>query len=84
MKPAIHRRYLIGPMRGDRSDAASVKRLDIREIGAQRGLNSFNFIDFASWLKNWIIIVNIMGRCSTRLHVPLAYTIRYTSLLLAT
>jgi hypothetical protein len=33
------------------SDAVSVKRLDIREIGAQRGLNSFNFNEMALWLK---------------------------------
>jgi hypothetical protein len=38
-------------MGGAHSDAASVKRLDIREIGAQRGLNSFNFIENALWLN---------------------------------
>jgi hypothetical protein len=47
MKPAMHRRHRIGPMRGDRSDAAFVERLDIRRIGAQRDLNSLSFIEFA-------------------------------------
>jgi hypothetical protein len=68
MKSAIHRRHRIGSIRGDRSDTASVKRLDRRGIGAQRDLNSLNFIEFALGFWNWIIKVNIMGRCSTCLH----------------
>jgi hypothetical protein len=49
--PTGHRRLLIRPIRGAHSDAVFVKRLGIREIGVQRGVNSFNFIQFALWLK---------------------------------
>lgn len=51
MKSAMHRRHRISPIRGDRNYADSIKRLDIGEIGARRGLNSFNIAEYRLWLK---------------------------------
>jgi hypothetical protein len=46
---AVYHRHLIRLIRGDHSYAVSVKRLDIREIGALGGLNSFVFELMALW-----------------------------------
>jgi hypothetical protein len=40
---ADYHQHLIRPIGGDHSYVVSVKRLDIEEIGALQGLNSFIF-----------------------------------------
>jgi hypothetical protein len=51
MMASANRRRRFRPMRGALSGQVSVKILDISEIGAWEGLNSFIFIKYALWSK---------------------------------